>query len=63
MTFAVSGLLLFGGLTFLAVWWAEHSILGTIIAFLFGFFAATSGAAPIITNVLSALASVFHGHH
>lgn len=63
MTFAVSGLLLFGGLTALAVWWADHSILGTLVAFLFGFFTAATGAAPVITNILSALASVFHGNH
>lgn len=62
MTFVVSAAFLFTVLMVVTIWRDAHKLWHAIVAFLAGFFIATTAAAPVIRNVLDSIARTF-GHH
>jgi hypothetical protein len=51
---------LFLAIVFVTIKWAAHKIWHATAAFLAGFFVATTGAAPYITNAITAVARALH---
>jgi len=62
MTFVVSAAFLFTLLMVITIWRDAHKLWHATVAFLAGFFIATTAAAPVIRNVLDSIARAF-GHH
>ncbi|MEV7417500.1 hypothetical protein [Streptomyces sp. NPDC089919] len=56
MTFTISAVLLFGGFSFIALKTKSAGAGAAIVLFLFGFFAAGTGAYEPITNVVKSTA-------
>ena len=62
MTVVVSAAFLFTVLMVITVWRDAHKLWHALVAFLAGFFIATTAAAPVIRSVLDSIARAF-GHH
>ena len=62
MTFVVSAAFLFTLAMVITIVWNAHKLWHATVAFLAGFFIASTAAAPTIRNVIDAIARAF-GHH
>ena len=62
MVFSLSAAALFIALTLIAVRFAGLHFGWALVAFLAGFFTASTSAAPAIHNFVTSLAQALHGH-
>ena len=63
MTFVISGFVLFGILLFLAIRYANLSMVLALVAVLFGYFLAESSNRASVDHLLTSIVGYVSGHH
>lgn len=62
MTITISAVLLFGVLLAAAMKFGGLRLTFAVVAVLFGFYLASSSAAPTVNHVLTSVSNFLHGH-